>query len=71
MTTLTTKDVAAELRTTPETVRRLIVSGEIEAFRLTQPNGSYRVTPEALDAYRERQQQRDPWARTRPRRNPR
>lgn len=67
MSDLTTGDVAAELRTTPETVRRMIQSGVLDAYRLNADEGPFRVTPEALDQYRENQKNRDPWARSRPR----
>lgn len=63
---LTTLDVARELNASTETVRALIASGDLKAYRLRGSSGPYRIRPSALDEYRERQQNRDPWARTRP-----
>lgn len=65
---LTVRDVADVLATSPETVRSLISSGALSAYRLSGARGPWRVTPDALDAYRTAQTKRDPWARTRPRR---
>lgn len=68
MVDLTTAQVAAELSASRETVRRLISSGELRAYRLSSEGSPWRVRPEELDAYRERRQNRDPWVRSRPRR---
>ena len=68
MVDLTTAQVAAELNASRETVRRLISSGELRAYRLSSEGSPWRVRPEELDAYRERRQNRDPWVRSRPRR---
>jgi excisionase family DNA binding protein len=69
MPDLTVKDVAAELRTSPWTVRSLIASGELRAYRLNGERSSFRVRPEWLEEYREhREQMRDPWVPTRLRR---
>ncbi|MFD6163689.1 helix-turn-helix domain-containing protein [Oerskovia sp. NPDC060287] len=67
---LTTKDVAAELRASTETVRNLIASGDLRVYRLRGERGPWRITPQVLEAYREHQARRaaDPWVRTRPRR---
>ena len=67
MADLTTAQVAEEVNTTPETVRRMIQTGALNAYRLRTDEGPWRVRPEDLDAYRERRQSRDPWARSRPR----
>lgn len=67
MSDLRTRAAAAELDTTPETVRHLIKSGALKAYRLRGTAGPWRIRPEALDEYREAQTKRDPWARTRPR----
>jgi excisionase family DNA binding protein len=69
--TLTVRAVAGRLKTTPETTRRLIKSGDIKAFRLSGDQGPWRVTEEALAAYIERRTETrsDPWKRTRPRRS--
>lgn len=67
MTDLTVSDVAAEIKASAETVRRMIHSGALDAYRLNGDKGPLRVPPEALDKYRENQKNRDPWARSRPR----
>lgn len=69
MADLTTKDVAAELRCTPGTVRGLIQSHELRAYRFAD-GGPYRVTPEALAEFRaQREAERhDPWTRSQDRR---
>lgn len=64
---LTTRDVATLLNASPETVRALISSGDLAAYRLRGASGPYRIKPESVDRYREQQTNRDPWARTRPR----
>ncbi|WP_442946361.1 helix-turn-helix domain-containing protein [Oerskovia sp. USHLN155] len=52
----------------PETVRKLIASGDLKAYRLGGDRGPWRIRPEALRAYREQQARRaaDPRVRTRP-----
>ena len=67
MPDLTVAEVAKELSASPETIRRLIQTGDLQAYRLTWPAGPWRIEPGELDAYRERQRNRDPWVRTRPR----
>lgn len=67
MTDLSTSDAAREMRTTAETVRSLIASGDLRAYRLRGDTGPWRIPAGAIDEYRERQANRDPWARTRPR----
>lgn len=67
MADLRTRDVAREINASAETVRALITSGALEAYRLNGASGPYRVTPEAVEAYRERKKNKDPWVRTRPR----
>lgn len=69
MSDLTTKAVAAELHVSAETVRNLIAQGSLEAYRVNGAGGPFRVRPEAVDAYRERQRSLDPWARSTPRRS--
>lgn len=64
---LTTLDVARELNASTETVRALIASGDLKAYRLRGASGPFRVQPAAVEEYRERQRTRDPWARTRSR----
>lgn len=68
MPDLTAAQAAAELNTTPETVRRMIATGALGAYRLTGEAGPWRIRPDDLDSYRERQRARDPWVRTRRRR---
>ena len=48
---LTVADVAAALSTSPQTVRALIESGEIEAMRLNGPNSPYRIPIRAFDDF--------------------
>jgi len=69
MADLTTKDVALELRCTAGTVRGLIQSHELRAYRLAD-GGPYRITPEALNEFRaQREAERhDPWTRSQDRR---
>lgn len=67
-TDLTTRDAAEQMRTSPETVRSLIASGDLRAYRLRGVAGPWRIPADAIREYRERQANRDPWARTRPRR---
>lgn len=66
---LSVRVVSARLDTTPETVRRLIKSRAIKAFRLSGDHGPWRIRESALDAYiAEREAIRaDPWKRSRPR----
>lgn len=61
---LTTQQVAQQIRASTETVRALIASGDLPAYRLRGTNGPYRIQPDALDTYRANQTNRDPWART-------
>lgn len=68
MADLNTRQVAAEINASTETVRSLIASGALSAYRLNGVSGPWRVTPAAIDEYRDRQRNRDPWQRTRPRR---
>jgi excisionase family DNA binding protein len=71
MPDLTVKDVATELKTSPWTVRSLIASGELRAYRLHGDRSSFRIRPDALAEYRERRERmRDPWVPTRLRRIP-
>jgi excisionase family DNA binding protein len=45
-------EVAAELGVSPETVRRWVRTGELEAIRLgAGPLARYRIAPEAIDAF--------------------
>lgn len=67
MADLRTRDVAAEINASVETVRSLISTGVLDAYRLNGDSGPYRVRPESVEEYRQRQKDRDPWARTRPR----
>lgn len=67
MPDLTVAEVASELNASPETIRRLIHLGDLQAYRLTGQAGPWRIEPSELDAYRKRQRNRDPWVRTRPR----
>lgn len=57
---LTTADVAVELNVSRDTVRRLIVGGELAAsvVSLTSQRRVYRVSQWALRTYRERHQVR-------------
>lgn len=48
MDLLTVDETAARLRTSRKTVRRLLRSGEIEAFRL---DGAWRVSKTALNRF--------------------
>ena len=66
---LTVAAVAHELTCSPDTVRTLIRSGRLDAYRLSGERGPWRVQPAAIDAYRDAQRARDPWQRTRPRRS--
>ena len=65
MPDLTVAEVARELSASPETVRRLIQSGDLQAYRLSGTAGPWRIEPAELVAYRERQRNRDPWVRSR------
>jgi len=47
---LTFSEVCDRLRMSPKTLRKLIASGEIEAFRVGG-NNAYRISEEALRAY--------------------
>jgi excisionase family DNA binding protein len=69
MSDLTTRDVAVELRCTPGTVRGLIQSHELRAYRIND-GGPYRVTPEALAEFRAQREaeRQDPWTRSQDRR---
>lgn len=55
---LTFKEACARLRMSPKTLRKLILSGEIEASRVGAHgrggNGQYRIPEESIDAYLER-----------------
>jgi excisionase family DNA binding protein len=51
---LTVAEVAAELKVTDVTVRRLIRAGRLAAYRSSY-TGALRVTREALDAYQRNQ----------------
>lgn len=53
MDTLTTKQVAEMLKTSSDTVERLIRIGELQAERLT-PRGRYRIIKQSLKDYAER-----------------
>lgn len=66
---LSVRTVANRLDTTPETVRRLIKTRAIKAFRLSGDHGPWRIREAAYDAYvAEREAiRRDPWKRTRSR----
>lgn len=65
----TTEQVAEILQVSVGTVRLLIKSGSLTAYRLSGNRSQYRVTREALQDYRERQQRAsDPWIRTQRRR---
>lgn len=70
MSDLTVREAAAELSTSPYTVRALIRARELRAFKLRGDTGAWRIRPEALDEYRANQEARraDPWVRTRDRR---
>jgi excisionase family DNA binding protein len=48
---LTVRQVAAELRLSEKTVRRLIASGELPAFRLGRKGASVRVDRDELEAW--------------------
>jgi len=67
---LQVREVAAELHVSAETVRVLIRSGELAAYRLRGTSGRWRVPRAAIDDYRDRQTRirNDPWVRTRQRR---
>lgn len=67
MSDLKTAEAAAALNTSPETVRRLISCGDLKAYRLRGTSGPWRIRPDHIEEYRERQRSKDPWARTRPR----
>jgi excisionase family DNA binding protein len=60
-TWLTFREVCDRLRMAPKTVRKLIVSGELEA---TQPGGTpnspYRISERALDSFMERRRKVQP-----------
>lgn len=45
---LTVDEVAAELRVSPQTVRKLIDNGELKAFRV---GGQWRIKRKDLDRY--------------------
>ena len=66
---LTVRTVAARLDTTPETVRRLIKTRAIKAFRLSGDHGPWRIRESAFDAFVEQREalRSDPWKRTRSR----
>ncbi len=67
MSDLTTRDAAAELQASTETVRNLIADGSLPgAYRLRGDHGPWRIPPASIEAHRENQKNRDPWARTRP-----
>jgi excisionase family DNA binding protein len=51
---LTVKEVAEQLRVSPQTVGRLIASGDLTAYRL---RGVYRITPEDLQQMLTRMEQ--------------
>lgn len=58
---LTFAEVCDELRMSPKTVRKLIVSGELTAFKAgTAQTSPYRITEEALADFIERQTVRPP-----------
>lgn len=67
MSDLKTAEAASLLNTTPETIRRLIESGDLRAYRLRGESGPWRIEQSQIEEYREKQRSRDPWARTRPR----
>jgi excisionase family DNA binding protein len=69
MTDLTVRVTADELDCSDQTVRLLIRSGDLKAFRLRGTAGPWRIRREALEEYRARQEavRSDPWTRTRPR----
>lgn len=53
---LTFAEVCGELRMSPKTVRKLIVSGELEAFKAgTSQTSPYRITEDALAEFIKRQ----------------
>ena len=53
---LTFAEVCDELRMSPKTVRKLIVSGQLEAFKAgTAQTSPYRITEDALAEFIKRQ----------------
>ncbi|MDE0571890.1 helix-turn-helix domain-containing protein [Demequina sp. B12] len=66
MTDMTVKEVAEVLRCSVHTVYSVIRQRRLDHYRVRGPNGRIRITPEALDAFRGKALNRDPWARTRP-----
>jgi len=66
---LTVGDAASDLHCSGQTVRLLIKSGDLRAFKLRGDRGPWRIRRDALDEYRANQEavRADPWTRTRPR----
>ncbi|MGV8973149.1 MAG: helix-turn-helix domain-containing protein [Rhodoglobus sp.] len=62
---LTIRDAAIVLATSAETVRRMVRSGAIAAYRTSGARSPLRITPAAIEDYRDRQKEPDPWVRTR------
>lgn len=51
------KDVAELIGVHPMTITRRIRDGKLKAFRTNGDSGSYRITEEALNAYRQYREQ--------------
>jgi len=54
MTMLTVREVAERLLVSPDTVRRLLRSGEPEAIEAVKVGRQWRIPVDALEAYLER-----------------
>jgi excisionase family DNA binding protein len=48
---MTVDEVAGLMRVSPKTVMRAISAGQLEASRITQGRGGWRIRPEAVDAW--------------------
>lgn len=48
---LTVREVAARLSLSPMSVYRLLAAGSIASIRVGPKQGTYRIAPEAVDAY--------------------
>lgn len=70
MSVLTVRDVAKDQKTSTQTVRGWIASGELKAYRTQGASGPWRIRPERYAEFCDEREalRSDPWARTRPRR---